>query len=45
MLRTEALLLGVSVLQEVAEPGLLALGVLVDEKASTLGGTPVTNCV
>lgn len=45
MLRTEALLLGVSVLQEVAEPGLLALGVLVDEKASTRGESPETNRV
>lgn len=41
MLRTEALLLGVCVLQEMTEPGLLALGILVDEKASTLRGTPV----
>lgn len=34
MLRTEALLPAMSVLQEVAEPGLLALAFLVNERAS-----------
>lgn len=37
MLKTEALLLDMSVWQEVAKPGLLALGILVVEQASVLG--------